>query len=419
MKRLYLTYILIAAAIPAFAGVTVSSPTNGATLGSTVQFVATATTTTCSKGVASMGVYVDNALKYVVNGTSLNTSLTIASGAHHTVVEEWDYCGGATYTPIDINVAAAQSGVWVTSPGVNATVGSPVNYVATATTATCSKGVASMGIYVNNQLQTQTVVSGASMNTTLSLAAGKYDTVVEEWDFCGGAAYTHVPITVAGSAALPGQTFSHLENSANWQGEHDAGTPGSSSGTSGLVSNPSRDGSARQFAMNYSGNAGQRWHLSFGNDPGATQFVYDLWVNLPNPASVANLELDINHVMANGVTVILGTQCSYYSGTWEYSVNANGHPSWRPSNIPCNPRTWTPNAWNHIQIGEHHDSSGNGTRDFIIFNGVRSDFIGATGNSSFALGWAPGSLLTNFQVDAIGSGGSLAVYADEMTVVAD
>ena len=45
-----------------------------------------------------MGVYIDNALKYVVNGTSLNTTVAMAPGSHHTVVEEWDYCGGATYT---------------------------------------------------------------------------------------------------------------------------------------------------------------------------------------------------------------------------------------------------------------------------------------------------------------------------------
>ena len=47
-------------AAPAFATVTVTSPWNGETVGSSVQFVASANTSTCSQGVASMGIYVDN-----------------------------------------------------------------------------------------------------------------------------------------------------------------------------------------------------------------------------------------------------------------------------------------------------------------------------------------------------------------------
>ena len=89
----------------ASASVSVSSPSNGATVGSPVTYAATASTSTCSKGVASMGIYVDNQLLKVVNGTTLNTSLAVASGTHNTVVEEWDYCGGATYASMTIHVS--------------------------------------------------------------------------------------------------------------------------------------------------------------------------------------------------------------------------------------------------------------------------------------------------------------------------
>ncbi len=62
--------ILIAMLVmPAFATVMVTHPSNGATVSSPTNYVATATTTTCSKGVASMGVYVDNSLEYVVEQT--------------------------------------------------------------------------------------------------------------------------------------------------------------------------------------------------------------------------------------------------------------------------------------------------------------------------------------------------------------
>lgn len=43
-------------------------------------------------------------------------------------------------------------------------------------------------------------VSGATLNTTLSLAPGTYKAVVQEWDHCGGASKTPVVITVGRSS---------------------------------------------------------------------------------------------------------------------------------------------------------------------------------------------------------------------------
>jgi hypothetical protein len=104
MTRYYSILLLtIAAATHAFASVTVTSPAANSTVTSPVHYVATAKTSTCSKGVASMGIYYNNKLVYTVKGTSLNTNLTLAAGAEHTVVEEWDYCGGASYTTITIS----------------------------------------------------------------------------------------------------------------------------------------------------------------------------------------------------------------------------------------------------------------------------------------------------------------------------
>ena len=81
MDRLCAFIFLIAAfTASAWAGVTVSSPSGGAKVGSPVSFVASASTSTCSGGVASMGVYIDDQLTYVVNGTSLNTKLSLDPG---------------------------------------------------------------------------------------------------------------------------------------------------------------------------------------------------------------------------------------------------------------------------------------------------------------------------------------------------
>jgi phospholipase C len=108
MKSFYCILLtLIAWVSPAFAGVSVSTPKNGATVTSPVHYVATATTSTCSKGVASMGIYVNNKLVYVVNATKLDHQLSLATGAEHTVVEEWDHCGGASYTTINLTVTSS------------------------------------------------------------------------------------------------------------------------------------------------------------------------------------------------------------------------------------------------------------------------------------------------------------------------
>src|ERR1700678_2047124 len=98
MKTFYgLIAVFLMMATSALASVTVSSPSNGATVGSPVAYVATASASTCSAGVASMGIYVDGNLVYVVNGASMNTTWTLDPGTYNTVVEEWDRCGGATY----------------------------------------------------------------------------------------------------------------------------------------------------------------------------------------------------------------------------------------------------------------------------------------------------------------------------------
>jgi phospholipase C len=128
---------LLTLTTPAFATVTVTSPANGATVTSPAHYVASATTTTCSKGVASMGVYVNDKLIYVVDATTLNTNITLSVGAQQTVVEEWDYCGGATYTPIDVTVeASADPTVAITAKSPTVTDGSSTTLTVTATNST-------------------------------------------------------------------------------------------------------------------------------------------------------------------------------------------------------------------------------------------------------------------------------------------
>ncbi len=211
-KCVCLLVCLASVAVPAaFAGVSVSAPTNGATVQSPVHYTASATSSTCGKGVASMGIYTANSeLAYTTQGSSLNTNLNLSPGTYNTVVEEWDNCGGATTTPITITVSS-EVGVQVTSPANDSKVSDPVTFAATASSS-CAQGVASMGIYTAPGVLAY-VANGAALKTTLTLNPGTYNTVVQEWDKCGGAAKTPISINVGSSSTS--QTQVHVTSPAN------------------------------------------------------------------------------------------------------------------------------------------------------------------------------------------------------------
>jgi hypothetical protein len=208
-----------------------------------------------------------------------------------------------------------------------------------------------------------------------------------------------------------------LEGSTRWQWNHDPGTPGTSQGSTVYpVAGLSADNAAREFYMTYSAKGGEIYHLSFAIDLNATHFVYDANVYVVDPSQLANLEMDMNDVMADGRTVILATQCSTYSKSWEYTYYSSGF-HWHSSNIPCDPKKWTTNTWHHIQIATHRDANGNATYDWIGVDGVYTDFQNATVFDAANLGWAKGDLLINFQIDGASSGsGSNTLYTDKLTV---
>src|SRR5229473_490853 len=112
-------------------------------------------------------------------------------------------------------ISSAFAGITVTAPTKGATVQSPVHFAATAGSSSCSKGVASMGIYTAPYQKAYTV-SGASLSTDLTLSAGTYNTTVEEWDNCGGA--SSKPVTITVNSSTTGSTFTSLQASKGWTG---------------------------------------------------------------------------------------------------------------------------------------------------------------------------------------------------------
>jgi hypothetical protein len=205
---LFLTAFL---AVSALASVSVSSPTNGATVGTSVHYVASATSS-CAKGVSAIGVYTaDNALAHVASGSKLDTTLNLNPGTYRTTVQQWDNCGGTDRVQMTIKVAAAIGAVNVSTPADNSQVVSPIKFVATASSG-CAKGVSAVGVYTADNVLA-TTQNGSALNTSLNLNPGTYNATVQSWDGCGGYAKTPLALTVMADSTANVVVSSPVSNS--------------------------------------------------------------------------------------------------------------------------------------------------------------------------------------------------------------
>ena len=407
------------------ATIVASSPSDGEVTNSTVLFKATATTSACSKGVASMGVYIDDQLIYIVNGVNLNTTLPVTPGKHHTVLEEWDYCGGATFLSMAITVSSA-SGVHVASPLNNTTVSSPANYVATATSS-CTKGVASIGVYVNNQLVH--VENGAKLNIQLNLGPGMQHTVIEEWDLCGGASYTPIDVTVQHSQNV----LSNLHATGGWKswGEFAPKYDICPSACTGVtwsmqqhVASPSLSGNATRFTIGGSTPysdvlwsnpvIGQNTTQNLpDNDhallPTLHNFTYDAYIYLTNPSITQVLEFDINMYMG-GAGMIWGHQCNLLGGK-EWDIWDNVNARWVSTGVACN---LISNGWNHVTVQVQRGADNSLLYQSITVNGTTTNINKTYAPFPVPVGWWGVTL--NYQMDGNYKQSSNTTYVDNFSL---
>ena len=431
MKRLYVCLSTAILATSAFgATVTVTTPTSGATVQSPVHFVASATTS-CSKGISAIGIYTAPfQLAYVNNGASLDTKLTLSAGDYNTVVQEWDNCGGSASTTVPITVTGAgQEGVFVTSPANNANVTSPVHFVATATTS-CANGVSAMGIYTAPGKLAYTV-SGAKIDTNLTLNAGTYDTVVQEWNNCGGGASTPVTITVAAGA---GTTMKGLHNKVGWAGYallppaylicnscKPTGPELTWSMTQNVAS-PSVSGASARFDI---GGQTKYADALYNNhligslssqgvpDPNHTlvpslqHFTYDVYFFGLNLEKSQALEFDINQFF-NSMGFIWGHECRIAGGhEWDTWDNVNKH--WVATGVACNPVS---NAWNHLIIQVSRTDQNQLTFESITLNGVTHTLNITRPHGTAAADWW--GVTINWQYDGNKNQDPYKVYLDNL-----
>lgn len=87
--------------------VIVNGPSNNQSVSSPVHYVASATSSGCSKGIASIRIYsAPNVAAFTIGGGQLNTYIPLKNGSYNTVVQAYDNCGGVGKAVVKINVTS-------------------------------------------------------------------------------------------------------------------------------------------------------------------------------------------------------------------------------------------------------------------------------------------------------------------------
>jgi len=323
--------------------------------------------------------------------------------------------------------ASTFAGVTVSSPSNGSTVSSSVKFVASATTS-CSKGVASMGIYPSTN-QLAYTVEGDKLNTSLNFNSGTYDVAVQEWDNCGGATKTFVKINVNTSSS--GKTFYNIHKASGWQG-YGQQPPSYADCTScsGLtwsmkqgITSPTVSGNSTQFKIGGTKPYSDVLWLNHLIGPFSSQglpdtnktivpklhsFTYDVYFFGSTLLSAAGaMEFDINQYF-NNMGFIWGLECRMWSHQWALWDSAG--KKWTSTSLPCNPKS---NTWNHLVYTVERTSSNQLLYKSITLNGVTQG-VNKTFNHFTASGWY--GLVVNFQLDGNSTQTDYSVYADKLNL---
>jgi hypothetical protein len=246
----------------------------------------------------------------------------------------------------------------------------------------------------------------------LPLGAGTQHTVVEEWDYCGGATYTPVNVTVQNS----GNILSNLQASGGWNswGEFPPLYDVCASSCSGInwsmwqhQTSPSLSGNATRFNIGgtvpysdvlWSNPVLGQYSTQSLPDTGHTllpslhNFTYDAYFYVTNASVTQVLEFDINMYM-NGVGMIWGNQCNNLGGkVWDIWDNVNA--KWDSTGVACN---LINNSWNHVTIQAQRLSGNTLLYQSITLNGSTANINRTYAPFSVPASWWGVTL--NYQMD--------------------
>jgi hypothetical protein len=181
------TLTLTASAKPSVA---LSTPAVGANVISPITIKASATAST-GHSITGWCIYVDGSEMYNAGAvTSITANLAAATGTHTLVVRAWDSSGA--YGDQTMAVEVAHVAVNVSSPANNASVTSPVDTFAAASSTNTITG---WQIYVDT-IPWYGQNSGDLLGANLAMSAGTHTVLVRAWDSTGAYGDQTIKVTV-------------------------------------------------------------------------------------------------------------------------------------------------------------------------------------------------------------------------------
>ena len=317
--------------------------------------------------------------------------------------------------------AFATPAITITQPAPGATVGSPVQVTASATSA--GSAITLLQVYVDGAKKYE--VKAAQLSTTVSLASGAHKLTIVAYDAAGSAKASvnfSVGASPSGSSSpVPDGaiTTANIDELAGWNSCDICAGPGGAGSTVAhsvayAQADPSRDGSSIKFhigdstAVRY-GTA--LWWKYAGASDSYSHFVYDVYFYLKNPSAAQALEFDVNQTRkADGVKYIFGTECDI-RGTHTWRVYDNYNKKWTSTGITC--AMPTAYQWHHLVWEFERTSTGpnfvaltlDGTKHYVNMQVQKR-----TGTGSSTL------LNVAFQLDGNGVTSPYDAWLDSVTI---
>ncbi len=180
--------------------ISIGSPLNSASVNSPFTLEAAAIPGS-GHSVSGWYVYVDGAAVYNTGATSvINPPLTLSNGPHTLMARAWDTSGAFGSQTISVNVASASPLVSVLTPTNDLNVGSPVNFIASASPSP-GHTISGWSIYVD-AAATYNAGTGTTINANVPMSVGNHNVLVRAWDTSGAYGDQNLFLTVSAQPAV-------------------------------------------------------------------------------------------------------------------------------------------------------------------------------------------------------------------------
>src|SRR3569833_2038843 len=310
---------------------------------------------------------------------------------------------------------AASASVTVTSPTSGSTTSTSVQVTSSSSS---SHSITTTIVYVDNVQAYK--VSSANVNTSITVAAGSHNMVVQSWDSAGtvlksGAiSFTAKQDTSSGPPA-DAKKYANIEQMSGWEGCNACAGSGGTGPKAVYTlthdqTSPAMDGNSTKLYLQPSAPyANALWWKQLGGNSSVSHFQYDLYFYLKNPSASQALEFDMNQSI-NGHKYIFGTECDIKNKHEWHVYDAYNH-KWMGTGIACSvPPAYT---WNHL-VFEFQRANGQMKFISVTLNGKKSYF-------NKAYNPAPSSvseLNVAVQLDGNGDATAYSQYIDQVNMYA-